>query len=250
MTATLDAVTAPHGALGNLVGVTIRPTFAEASKALLRNTLLDGLRELLSNRDWPAVTMADVARISGVSRQTVYNEFGSRHGLAQAYAIRLATDFASVVGAALTESDGDLNAGLHEGFGRFFNQSAADPLIGSLQRGEAKPDLLRLITTDAGPLITTASAMIAEALSTSWVGLADDDALPIARAIARMALSYVAMPPEGDRDVAADLAAVMAPAIAVARERTLRTGPANSGPANSESATTPSQNLTSDATES
>ncbi|MBE7192576.1 MAG: TetR/AcrR family transcriptional regulator, partial [Gordonia polyisoprenivorans] len=48
-------------------------------------------------------------------------------------------------------------------------------------------------------------------------GLADDDAVCIARAITRMALSYVAMPPESDRDVAADLAAVMAPAVIAAR---------------------------------
>ena len=32
-----------------------------------------------------------------------------------------------------------------------------------------------------------------------------------------MALSYVAMPPEGDRDVAADLAAIIGPAIESAR---------------------------------
>ena len=39
----------------------------------------------------------------------------------------------------------------------------------------------------------------------------------IARPLTRMALSYVAMPPEGDRNVAADMAAVMGPAIEAAR---------------------------------
>nr|WP_202927120.1 TetR family transcriptional regulator [Gordonia desulfuricans] len=185
---------------------------------MLRTTLLDGLRDLLLDKDWPAVTMADVAGISGVSRQTVYNEFGSRNGLAQAYALRLATEFAGVMREAVEGHPGDADAALHDGFARFFTQAAADPLIGSLQRGEAKPDLLRLITTDAGPLITSASALLTETFSESWTGLAATDAERISRAIARMALSYVAMPPEGDRDVAADLAAVMAPAVEAARE--------------------------------
>ena len=205
--------------LGSLVGVRTRRTFAEASKELLRTTLLDGLHDLLLEQDWPSVTVADVARVSGVSRQTVYNEFGSRHGIAEAYAMRLAQQFSAIVSDAITRTAGDVDAALYQGFTDFFGTAADDPLIGSLQRGEVKPDLLRLITTDAGPLITTASAALIDTLTTSWIGLGDDDALPIARAIVRMALSYVAMPPESDRDVAADLAVVMAPAISAARAR-------------------------------
>ncbi len=50
-----------------------RPTYAAASKMLLRTSLLDGLRELLAVKDWAQVTMSDVAKHAGVSRQTVYN---------------------------------------------------------------------------------------------------------------------------------------------------------------------------------
>ncbi len=57
---------------------------------LLRDSILDGMRELLLARDWASITLSDVARAAGISRQTIYNEFGSRHGLAQAYALRLA----------------------------------------------------------------------------------------------------------------------------------------------------------------
>ncbi len=47
----------------------------------------------------------------------------------------------------------------------------------------------------------------------------ESDVVRISRAITRMALSYIAMPPEGDRDVASDLAEVIAPAIEAARTR-------------------------------
>ncbi len=58
----------------------------------MRDSVLDAMRDLLLTRDWSAITLSDVARAAGISRQTIYNEFGSRQGLAQGYALRLATD--------------------------------------------------------------------------------------------------------------------------------------------------------------
>jgi hypothetical protein len=46
----------------------------------------------------------------------------------------------------------------------------------------------------------------------SWVKASEDDAGMLARAIVRLAMSYVSMPPEADHDVAADLARLMTPA--------------------------------------
>ena len=102
---------------------------------------------------------------------------------------------------------------LREGFSNFFVISASDPLVQSLLRGEAKPDLLRLITTDASPLITRASDQLSAMLQQSWLRVEATDAHRVGRAISRMALSYIAMPPEGDRDVADDLAEIFAPVL-------------------------------------
>ncbi|NMO01788.1 TetR/AcrR family transcriptional regulator [Gordonia sp. TBRC 11910] len=194
--------------------MTSRPTYAQASKALLRNSLLDALRDLLVDRDWSAITMTHVAKAAGVSRQTVYNEFGSRYGLAQAYALRIAGTFATHVSVAIEENVDDIHGALYAGFSDFFARSGEDPIIRSLLAGDANIDLLKLITTDAAPLITTASNTLTTSFTTSWLQLAEVDAVRIARAVTRMAMSYVAMPPEGDRDVASDLAEVMGPAIA------------------------------------
>lgn len=188
-------------------------SYARATKKLLRNSLLDGMRELLRGRDWSAVTMADVAAAAGVSRQTVYNEFASRQGLAEAYALRLTDHFVDQVSEAILAHEGDSKIALAEGFSSFFATAADDPLIQSLLTGQAKLDLLRLITTDAGPLITTASARIVALLQTSWVQADEAAAVRIARAVVRMALSYVSMPPEADRDVADDLAEIFGPVV-------------------------------------
>lgn len=49
-----------------------------------REGLLDAAFAALRSRPWAAVRMVDVAAAAGVSRQTLYNEFGSKEGLAQA----------------------------------------------------------------------------------------------------------------------------------------------------------------------
>ncbi|MCT4355379.1 TetR/AcrR family transcriptional regulator [Streptomyces sp. Je 1-79] len=49
-----------------------------------REALLDAALAALVELPWSAVRMVDVASAAGVSRQTLYNEFGSKEGLARA----------------------------------------------------------------------------------------------------------------------------------------------------------------------
>ncbi|VBA36018.1 putative HTH-type transcriptional regulator [Mycobacterium attenuatum] len=188
-----------------------RIPYAEASRALLRDSVLDAMRDLLLTRDWSAITLSDVARAAGVSRQTIYNEFGSRQGLAQGYALRLADRLVDRVHAALDANVGNIFESFLQGFRAFFTESAADPLVISLLSGVAKPDLLQLITTDSAPIINRAAGRLASAFTQTWVATSDDDANVLSRAIVRLCLSYVSMPPEANQDVAADLARLMTP---------------------------------------
>lgn len=194
------------------VAAVTRVPYAEASRALLRDSVLDAMRDLLGTRDWSGITLADVARAAGISRQTIYNEFGSRQGLAQGYALRLADGLVETIGSGITRNVGDVEAAFLEGFRTFFTESAADPLVISLLTGVAKPDLLQIITTDSGPIITRCAARLTEIFMHSWVAVSAEDAGILARAIVRLAISYVSMPPESDHDVAADLARLFTPA--------------------------------------
>jgi AcrR family transcriptional regulator len=200
------------GAITASVAHVRRVPYAEASRALLRDSVLDAMRDLLMTRDWSAITLADVARAADISRQTIYNEFGSRQGLAQGYALRLADRLVDAVGDAINANVGDIYAAFLQGFRTFFTESAADPLVISLLSGVAKPDLLQLITTDSAPIIAHCSARLTALFTHSWIKAGDDDAGILARAIVRLAMSYVSMPPEADHDVAADLARLFTPA--------------------------------------
>ncbi|WP_166903315.1 TetR family transcriptional regulator [Mycobacterium sp. DL440] len=188
-----------------------RIPYAEASRVLLRDSILDGMRELLLTRDWSAITLSHVAQVAGISRQTIYNEFGSRQGLAEGYAMRLADRLVDAVDEAINHNVGEVHAAFLEGFRAFFLESAADPLVISLLTGASKPDLLQIITTGSGPIISRCSARLTGTFQNSWMKASDEDAGVLARAIVRLAMSYVSMPPEADHDVAGDLAQLMTP---------------------------------------
>ncbi|MEU9439836.1 helix-turn-helix domain-containing protein [Streptomyces sp. NPDC048304] len=66
-----------------------------------RESLLDAASTALARRPWSAVRMVDVAATAGVSRQTLYNEFGSKDGLARALVRREADGYLAGVERAL-----------------------------------------------------------------------------------------------------------------------------------------------------
>ncbi|MEU3344013.1 TetR/AcrR family transcriptional regulator [Streptomyces sp. NPDC006700] len=67
-----------------------------------RESLLDAAYSALTGRPWSAVRMVDVAAVAGVSRQTLYNEFGSKDGFARALVRREADGYLAGVERVLT----------------------------------------------------------------------------------------------------------------------------------------------------
>ncbi|MEE2032859.1 TetR family transcriptional regulator [Rhodococcus chondri] len=199
--------------MASVHGQPARIPFHEASRVLLRSTILDAMRELLHDRDWSAVTMSDVARAAGISRQTLYKEFVSRQGLAQGYALRLVDEFVDAVADSVYAHVGDARTALSHGFASFFSASAADPLVRSLLTGDAKPDLLRLITTDAAPILERGAGRLTDTFHHSWIAASETDAGVLARAVVRVALSFISMPPVSGSDVAVELAELLAPFV-------------------------------------
>lgn len=78
-----------------------RPRFPEAARELLRNTLLDSAAELMREYRWSEISMAAIASRAGVSRQTLYKQFGSREEFAQWFVLREADRFLTQVEAAI-----------------------------------------------------------------------------------------------------------------------------------------------------
>jgi AcrR family transcriptional regulator len=152
-----------------------------------------------------------VANAAGVSRQTLYNEFRSRLGLAQGYAHRLVDRLVDVVGIAIEANVGQVFAGLRQALGLFLMAIADDPLVQSLHAGEPPSDLLRIVTVDAHPIIEHGVARLGKVVMSNWMQAPAEEAGIFSRAVVRLALSYVSTPPEPDQDIAKDLALLLAP---------------------------------------
>ncbi|WP_408897851.1 TetR family transcriptional regulator [Nocardioides sp. R1-1] len=179
-----------------------------------RTAVFAALRSLLLERPWGDLTLEAVARDAGVSRQTLYNAFGSRSGLAQAYTVHLADALCALIAETLTTHADDPRRGLEEALRMFLETAAEDPLIARVRAGEAHHDLVRIVTTDAGPLLVRVAGLLEEAARVAWPGTDPAHHAPLARTLARLALSYVTTPPEyddGPATIAADLADLLAP---------------------------------------
>ena len=93
-----------------------RVPYSVKARELLRNALLDAACQELESRHWADITMADIAVAAGVSRQTLYKEFGSREEFAQVLVLREAERFLDAVeksvNAHLTDPSKALGAAL------------------------------------------------------------------------------------------------------------------------------------------
>ena len=187
------------------------PGDARGERRSLRSTVFDAMHELLGSRDWSAVTLSDVAKAAGLSRQTLYSTFGNRQGLAQAYALQLSETFAGEIRDSIDRHPGQIEVALHEGINGFLLSSRRDPLVRALLTGDIKPDLLRLITTEAGPLIERATEVLTPALSESWMRIEVSQARLAASIIARIGISFISLPPNDPDQLASGLTAVIAP---------------------------------------
>lgn len=185
--------------------------YPQAARALLRDTLLDAAGDLLAQRPWSKVSMGEVAKRAGVSRQTLYNEIGGRPELAQAYVLREARLLLAAVEAVLGARPDDPRAALAGAFERFLVLAAERPLVRAIVDDDGSDGLLALVTTQGGAVIGFAVDGLAAALTRTWPGLVNADARRVADATVRLAISHASRPAGPPATTAADVAALLGP---------------------------------------
>jgi len=190
-----------------------RPTYAEAARTLLRDTLLDAAGDLMRERGWAEVTMADVAAAAGVSRQTLYHEFGSRSDFAQAYVLRETGRFVVAVEAALTSRAGDPRGALAAAFEVFLTAAEGHPLIRAIVAGDGNEELLALVTTQGGPVLGRAVELLQPILAATWPQVDAAHLHLVADCAVRLAISHAALPGGPARATAAAVAEVLGPYV-------------------------------------
>ncbi|TYK43523.1 TetR family transcriptional regulator [Actinomadura decatromicini] len=159
----------------------------------VRESLLDAAAALLVERGYRAVRMRDVAAAAGVSRQTVYNEFGDKWGLAQAVVIRDNERYLDGIDAVLSEHE-DLYSAVVAAVMFTLETSADDQLKKLVLTGAGGDELLPLLTTQAEPVLFTASARITEHGLRQWPELDRAALTEIADAAVRLTASHLMLP--------------------------------------------------------
>ena len=179
--------------------------------APVRERLLDAAAEITTTGGWSAVTMAKVGALAGVSRQTVYNEYGGKPALGQAMVLREVDLFLGVVAQELDSHD-DLVEAIRAAAEQILLTARRNRLLhavlASAHRVSAGDgaggdnELLPFLTT--GPLMSPARTVIAARLARfPGLGVSPEELDAAIDAIIRLVLSHV-MQPGGDPAGTAD----------------------------------------------
>ncbi|MFI9010407.1 TetR family transcriptional regulator [Actinosynnema sp. NPDC053489] len=159
----------------------------------LTRALLDAAVELIAERGSRGLRMAEVAARAGVSRQTVYNEFGNKERLVQAVALHKTAEFLDGVRQRLASTPDPVD-GLRRGIAFAFDLAARDPLARSVLNGANAEDMLPLLTTKGRPVLALATSVFARHVRAHWPELPDARVQLIADTVVRVGLSHLLTP--------------------------------------------------------
>jgi AcrR family transcriptional regulator len=184
------------------------PRYRDAARQQLRDAIVDAARELTISSGWDAVRMGHVAARVGVSRQTVYNEFGDKLGLAHALMLRDHEHYLDGVDEALSCHD-DLHSAVAAAVAYSLETAADDPFKKAVLTGAGSEDLLPLFTTQAEPMLFSARTRIIEHAIRHWPELDREAVTELADAAVRLTLSHVLLPAEPPEKVAELIARIV-----------------------------------------
>jgi len=190
-----------------------RTPYQEAARELLRQTVFDAAREQLGHRPWSEITMADIATGAGVSRQTLYNEFGNRNEFGFAFVIHEAERFMDDVEKAVLEHVDDPRAAVLAALEHFLRTAGDDPLISILLSDDGTGGMLPFVTTQGLPVVQWAAGRLASVIEEGWPEAAEADVKVLAESLVRLSISYVTTPGESAEEAARQVAELLGPFI-------------------------------------
>jgi AcrR family transcriptional regulator len=162
-----------------------------------RDALLDAAYDVVVAGNWQSARMVDVAAAAGVSRQTLYNEFGSKDALAQALAMREASRFIEGTNRFLEEIHPDAPVDAVAAATEWTIREASDnPLLKAVLTDDTS-ELLPFLTTRGDAIIGAARLNIENWWRTHWPDLPAEDVALAAETVARLTVSYLVLPSDG-----------------------------------------------------
>ena len=183
---------------------------------MLRDRLLDAAEAAFRDEGWRRLTMAKIADRAGVSRQTVYNEFGTKQQMAEQLIMRELELFLAIVSerfAAETEPVPAVRSAVEGALAT----AARNPLLRSVLESEQNGDgeLLPFIVQSQW-LVDRATAFLIDLVVSRFSDLPiPTDKLGVAlESVVRLVLSHITRPSRSPEETADDLAFIVAAVLA------------------------------------
>jgi AcrR family transcriptional regulator len=181
---------------GTIPAVATRTPYPEAARQLLRETLFGAARDQLESKSWSEITMSNIAEFAGVSRQTLYKEFGSRAVFAQAFVIHEGERFLDGVDAAVREHLDNPRAAVGAALEKFLRSAGEDPLVRILLSDDGTGGMLPFVTTQGMPVVQWATARLTTTIEEGWPQAPAAKVRLLAESLVRLAISYITAPSE------------------------------------------------------
>jgi AcrR family transcriptional regulator len=176
----------------------------------LRRTVVAAVDELVRARGWTATTMADVAAAAGVSRQTLYNEFGSRQSLVEEYVSSEIEAMLVEVEAEVRADAADPRTALRTAFALFLRLASDEPLVRIIAADAEGGELIRLLTTVGRSVaLTRVSTLITDV----WPQVSAADAEIVSESLVRLAISHALFPTGDPQRTAEDVTRMIGPFV-------------------------------------
>lgn len=190
-----------------------RTPYPQAARQLLRETLFGAARDELQQRSWSEITMADIAGAAGVSRQTLYKEFGNRDEFGQAFVIHEGERFLDEVEVAVREHFDDPRAAIDAALGAFLRAAGEDPLVRVLLSDDGTRGMLPFVTTQGMPVVHWATARLTAVIEEGWPQAPAPKVRLLAESLVRLAISYITAPSSSPEATAAQTGELLGPFI-------------------------------------
>ena len=179
-----------------------------------RDALLATARRVVVAGDWERMPLAEIATRAGVSRQTLYKEFGSKDGLAQALSAQATALYLAELATVLEQHPDDPVAGTRAAVEHTLRTGADDPLLKAILSSARGPsELLPLLTTRAEPLLHSSLDLLTRYLTSHWPHLSTRDVSLVAESVIRLTVSHLVLPLAPIERTADDLATLVQRAL-------------------------------------
>lgn len=169
---------------------------------LLRASILDAAWERACHAAWSQVRIADIASDVGVSRQTIYNEFGTKDDLSLALFDRELKHFLAELETRVAASE-RFEDGIRAALHWMIDQVTDHELLGRMvadARSGAGEGLVPVLTVRSDMIIEPVRATLSRIALERWPEVDPAAAEVVADLYVRLTLSQIVTPTDLDRD--------------------------------------------------